>query len=393
MGVLVKERDGAWWVFINHQGQRKARKVGDKEAADAVATKVRAALATGALQLARPDVPRFKEYAEAWIRQHRQLASIKESTAEEYAKMLRLRLVPAFGKEPLTAITRPVVKAFVARLREQGTRQDTKGLSAASVRATLVPLRLILGEAADSGLIPSNPAVRIGKWNTRRTEREAEGCDPFTSEELEAIMKTARDQVPILWPLVGLWVQSGMREGEVFGLQWKDLDLQAGTAIVRRTLSRGRLGSPKTGKSRLVTITHPLLASPQAVIEALRDLQSIRHAAAAVAGQDLDPTAHVFLRPDGRPMNQQTLGWAWQHCLELAKVRYRNPEQLRHTFASTLLSRGESLLYVQEQGGWVEATTLLKHYARWMPRQASRLQPAATPAQGDCTRNEADLTF
>ncbi len=381
MGVTIRERDGAWWVFINHQGQRKAKKVGDKDAAKAVASKVEAALATGALQLTAPDMPRFKEYAEAWLCQHRQIGGIKESTAEEYAKMVRLRLIPAFGQEPLTAITRPVVKSFVTRLREQETRRGTKGLSAASVRATLVPLRLILGEAMDSGLIPSNPAVRIGKWNTRRTEREAEGCDPFTSEELKAITKTAREAVPILWPLVGLWVQSGMREGEVFGLQWRDLDLEAGTAIVRRTLSRGRLGSPKTGKARLVTITHPLLSYPEAVIEALRVSQSIRQTDAALAGRDLDPTGYVFIRPDGRPMSQQVLGIAWQQCLRLAKVRYRNPEQLRHTFASTLLSRGESLLYVQEQGGWANATTLLEHYSRWLPRQAPRLQPAATQAQ------------
>ncbi|MGH7407802.1 MAG: tyrosine-type recombinase/integrase, partial [Candidatus Methylomirabilales bacterium] len=317
------------------------------------------------------------------LRQHRQVAGVKESTGEEYEKVLRLRLLPAFGDQPINAITRGAVKAFVARLREEGSvRWAGKGLSAASVRCTITPLRLILGEAVDAGLLQANPAVRVGKWNRRRTEAEAEGAAPFNAAELRAIAKTVQDQVPLLWPLIGVWVQSGMREGEVFGLQWKDLDLDAGTAIVRRTLSKGRLGSPKTGRSRVVKFIHPLLDQPEAVLEALQALRSVREAEAAVAGQELNPEGFVFTRADGRPMNLDVLHSAWRRCLRLAGVRYRNPEQLRHTFASTLLSRGWPLLYVQAQGGWADATTLLKHYARWIPREAPVIpQPNATPAQ------------
>ena len=65
---------------------------------------------------------------------------------------------------------------------------------------------------------------------------------------------------------------------------------------------------------------------------------------------------------------------AWRRVLLAAQVRYRVPEQLRHTFASTMLSRNAPLLYVQQQGGWRSAT-VLRTYARWMP------QPSATPAQ------------
>jgi integrase len=50
------------------------------------------------------------------------------------------------------------------------------------------------------------------------------------------------------------------------------------------------------------------------------------------------------------------------------EVRYRSPEQLRHAFASTMLSRNAPLLYVQQQGGWRSAGVLLRVYARWMPR-------------------------
>jgi integrase len=58
----------------------------------------------------------------------------------------------------------------------------------------------------------------------------------------------------------------------------------------------------------------------------------------------------------------------WRRVLQAAKVRYREPEQLRHSFASTLLSRNAPLLYVQGQGGWRSASVLLRVYARWMPQ-------------------------
>src|SRR6266508_1048547 len=67
-----------------------------------------------------------------------------------------------------------------------------------------------------------------------------------------------------------------------------------------------------------------------------------------------------------------------------AKVRYRSPEQLRHTVASTLRSRNAPLLYVQGQGGWRSASVLLRVYARWMPEaflEGAQVRPAATQAQ------------
>jgi len=75
--------------------------------------------------------------------------------------------------------------------------------------------------------------------------------------------------------------------------------------------------------------------------------------------------------------------------LGTAKVRYREPEQLRHTFASTLLSRNAPLLYVQGQGGWRSASVLLRVYARWMPHafvEAAQGQVNATPAQPEPIR-------
>jgi integrase len=99
--------------------------------------------------------------------------------------------------------------------------------------------------------------------------------------------------------------------------------------------------------------------------------------------QSLDPQAFVFGRGN-RPVGSMELHRRWKRVLVAAKVRYRSPEQLRHTFASTMLSRNAPLLYVQQQGGWRSATVLLRVYARWMPQDGSGAasgHPSATQPQ------------
>ena len=77
------------------------------------------------------------------------------------------------------------------------------------------------------------------------------------------------------------------------------------------------------------------------------------------------------------PMDDTELRRLWRKTLLRGTVRYRPPETLRHTFASTMLSRNAPLLYVQQAGGWKNATVLLKHYSKWMPQ----VQPGATQVQ------------
>lgn len=98
--------------------------------------------------------------------------------------------------------------------------------------------------------------------------------------------------------------------------------------------------------------------------------------------QSLDPEAYVFSKGNGKPWDSATVLRAWKRAVRAAQVRYRPPEQLRHTFASTMLSRNAPLLYVQRQGGWRSASVLLRVYAQWMPQEyGEQAQPTATPAQ------------
>jgi integrase len=166
-------------------------------------------------------------------------------------------------------------------------------------------------------------------------------------------------------------------------VQWQDVDLNQGLALVRRTWSRQRLGPTKTGRDRTVSFLHPI---SDAIGEWRPGAGQSRVVLAGLRGltvQALDPAAFVFGR-DSRPLDSHDLPRDWHRVLLAARVRYRAPEQLRHTFASTMPSRNAPLLYVQQQGGWRSAGVLLQVYARWMPQEppaATLLPPAQAPAQ------------
>jgi integrase len=132
-------------------------------------------------------------------------------------------------------------------------------------------------------------------------------------------------------------------------------------------VGRQQLGPTKTGVERDVSVLHPIAVDTHdwCPSEAARFDFKLR---------SLEPEAFVFQR-GGQPWSSMAVHRAWRRVLLAAQVRYRSPEQLRHTFASTMLSRNAPLLYVQQQGGWRSASVLLRVYARWMP------QPSATPAQ------------
>jgi len=236
---------------------------------------------------------------------------------------------------PVTAITAETIEDFIETKRASGgsVRFTGKPLSDASLRTGLLSLRLILQRAVKRKLIPGNPIKEI-EW---RGTQSIEQVDPFTGSELRLILAAAERLHPGLATMLRLWAQSGMRAGEVCGLQWGDFGLDRGEALVQRTWSRQRLGPTKTRRTRLVSFLHPVTddtaewrpgstAASRKAVEALR----------ASKLRSLTPEAFVF-GSGARPLGSMELHRAWRRVLTAAKVRYRAPEQLRHTFASAML--------------------------------------------------------
>src|SRR5262249_22142457 len=148
MGVKVKFWKGAWWVFINHHGRRRAKKAGDRATALEVARKVRGRLVAGDLSVLPADSESFRAFATRWLADGE--AARKVSTHRFYTFNLDLHVYPTLGTQPVATITRADCRRVLTAGRE-------KGLKIASLRGMQRTLSAVLSQAVDDGILAANP--------------------------------------------------------------------------------------------------------------------------------------------------------------------------------------------------------------------------------------------
>lgn len=273
--------------------------------------------------------------ADTWLKTR----VITATTRNRYRRMISAHIDddPDLGPRPIVSVLRSELELKRAGLARR--------LRPKTINNILIPLRGAFEMAHGDGVIQSNPAASlVNVLNPRRT-----GADPFTPEELAALMNAIK---PSELPLVKFAWSTGMREGELFGLQWADIDWIKRTAHVQRALVEGKIEETKTKQYRRVALS-------QRALEAL----TAQKAQTYLAG------GTIFLNPDtGAPYSGAQIWYRkWKQCCAKAKVRFRPPKQLRHTYASMALSAGEPPLFVMNQLGHGSLTMLERNYAEWMP--------------------------
>jgi integrase len=190
MGVKVRERKGAWWIFIDHCGQRKAKRVGvgsaGKKAAEVAAINIAARLAGGDASLLTdgpPPTVTFGEYARQWLETHATQAC-KFSTARVYEVNLRRHVLPVLGDKPLHLVARTDCRVLIAACR-------AKGLSPKSIENICRTVSSILSQAVEDGHLPANPAFRLGRYY-RKADHPKREVRPLTGEEVRILLDAAR---------------------------------------------------------------------------------------------------------------------------------------------------------------------------------------------------------
>lgn len=303
------------------------------------------------------DVLLVRKYLDEWLKGQKQ--HIKSSTYNDYRKSINNHLIPKFGDKRLSELKRRDFKDWCKDLK----------CSVKRISNLLSPMRVALQHAVEDELIEMNP---LFGWSYTRVEppKETDDIDPFSIDEQTAILRTAKGQALNLCQFA-LW--TGMRTSELVALDWGDIDWIKSTVDVRRALTQAADDpeEPKTTAGRRTIKLFPL------AIEALK--RQKEHSL-------LHESGRVFLNPrtnapwEGDQAIRKTM---WTPLLKLAGVRYRKPYQTRHTFASMLLSAGESVMWVAKQMGHKDWTVTARVYARWMPDAAPTAGEKALAIFGD----------
>jgi len=337
-----------WWLFIDHAGKKKAKKMKSKDAAEKVAKKADAKLALGEFNIEDPDesgpeIPSFKEYSDHWMDTYVKL-NLSPSTQHSYEQNLRNHAWPALGHLPLDKIERKHIRELITQKKKDGLARDTVRLIHTVCHS---PLEL----AVEDELIATNPARGMGKYNRRRPESD-EPMKPFSERELDQFLDTVEDHWSDYHPLFFTLARTGLRVGEGLGLNWEDVDFQDRSLLVRRTYSEGTEGPPKGRRIRKVDLTPD-------TVSVLRDHQL------KVGTRGAEP---VFPSKNGGRMDYNNLRErVLLKALKKANLAHRGFHDFRHTYASLLLMKGVNVLYVSQQMGHKSVDITLKRYARWVP--------------------------
>jgi integrase len=411
MGVSIRQqkRDGEWYVHIRHGGQRYAQKCLNEDHAKDAQKAILIAMASGQFKLAdmkaqregarteRPQAATLKEFFEQTMSPMWK-GSLSPKTYDRYETSFRIHILPAIGDVPVVDISRDRLKSFAASLttvtaiKRAKTEESLKAekdrrLSKDSIRNIVAALRGALTEAVERGHLPANPASKLGKFYSEAGQVREE-VDPFTIEEIPLLLNSTSQHFGFEnYVLTLCALHTGLRAGEIAGLQWSDVDFANRFLIVRRQYRDGAQKRTKTKKLRKVDISDALLQELQA-------LRKLRREKALAAGQNEIPE-WVFLSPGkklkddkrelGQPVDMDNFRNRvfWIAC-DKAKIRRRRFHDTRHSFASILLMNGESPAYVKEQLGHSSIKITVDVYGHFIPganRQAVNRLPSITSAR------------
>lgn len=161
---------------------------------------------------------RLQHYAQDWLAVIK--PALKASTHTHYASTLRRYILPLLGTRQVASIKRADCRQLVATCR-------MKGLKVVTVRGIARTLSTILTQAVEDELLPANPALRMGRY-LRHADEPAPDIRPFTRDEVAHMIAVARTTFPEWYPWLLCGLRTGMRAGELLGLQWGDINWRDG---------------------------------------------------------------------------------------------------------------------------------------------------------------------
>jgi integrase len=329
----------------------------------------------------------FEDFASKWLdnycRVQLKMGQMKESTLGSYQYHIRLHLLPYFSGKYLHQLTQLDIQEYIKNM-------VNKGLSPKTTSNSMVPLKEMLKHAIQWGYLETDPALYVKKPPKIKKE-----VDILVPEEIRAFLAQVR---PKYYPLFLAAILTGMRQGELLGLMWSDIDFANMQIHIRRSLyvsratkdsqegERVKFVEPKSPYSRRAIDMAPILAD------------TLKALASRFRGE------LVFCTDEGNPLDPNNLvKREFYPALRRAGLRHIPFHALRHIYASLLIAQGEHPKYIQVQLGHASIQITMDCYGHLMPgvnRDAPRRlegnlfgNGAKMVPKGESTYPERRLTY
>jgi integrase len=349
-GSIYQRKDGRWVAGISIGGTKRKHFFGRTRGE--VAKKLADALNKQSDGLpVKFERQLFAGYAAGWLNDAK--TSVSPRTWTRYEQLVRCHCVPALGKFALEKVTPQHLQRLYSDVAAAGAMPGT----VVQVHAVL---HRMFKQALKWNLVPRNPAAAVTRPKNRRQEMKT-----LSPEQVRKLLEAAKgDRLEALYVL---GVTTGMRQGEMLGLRWKDVDREHGMIHLQASLQRTATGyefvQPKTSRSRRQVM---LTAVAIDALERHRVSQTAERLVKGSAWENKDDL--VFTNLTGGPLDGTHL---LRHCFRPLLKRAGLPEirfhDLRHTAATLLLGQGIHPKIVSEMLGHSTVNITLDLYSHVTP--------------------------
>ena len=372
-GSIYKRVDGRWAAVVNlgYQDGKRKRKTYYGKTRREVQEQLTVGLRNRQQGLgSTPDRLTVAQFLETWLADTVK-ATVRPRTSESYGELVRLHLAPGLGRIPLTKLAPQDVQKLI-------NRKLASGLSPRRVQYIHAVLRRALGQAEKWGMVPRNVAKLVDAPRVKAVE-----VRPFTPEQARSFIEAVRgDRQEALYILA---ITTGLRQAELLGLAWMDINLDAAQLTVRATLQRidgeYKLVEPKTARSRRT------LALSRIAIEALQARKTNQVAETLLADRKWDESILVFTSGSGKPLSRHNVTRDFQALLARVGLPRQRFHDLRHTAASLLLAQHVQPRDLMEILGHSQISLTMNTYSHVMP---AAMKDAATRMDSILNDSQAD---
>jgi len=271
-------------------------------------------------------LPLFSEVADMWLKAKK--PNLRHSTYDQYRGHIENHLKMYFGNIKITRINYDSVESFLSHSYDEN-------VSIPTLRKILVNFGAIMTYACRKRYMDNNPVRDIEKPKGQSEHKEDEELEILKPKQIRRLFeKTPEMKYRTLFMTA---VMTGMREGELFGLKWSDIDWFNNQIRVKRTFNHGRFYEPKTKTSK-----RKIDLAPQVLMQLKR-----WKLACPKSSVDL-----VFPNEAGNPLSPiNMVRRKFEPALKKAEIDRIRFHDLRHTYASIQIELGENPKYIQHQMG------------------------------------------
>mgnify|MGYP005763561093 CR=1 FL=1 len=375
--ATIRKRGESYQIRVscgyNSQGKQVTRSTTWKPAPGMTPSQIKRELERQAVALEGRETTgsgavKFEAFAEKWLAEV--AGNARKIRTMDNLRHQAVRVYQAIGHIRLDKLTALHIQAFINNLQEDGINRRGGKLAPSTVRGYLQFISGVLSYAVKIGVIASNPCSRVSLPAAQSREKEI-----YTLQEAQTFLDSL-ERVDTVWRVFfTLAIYGGFRKGELLGLEWQDIDLEAHTISIRRTSNYTADKGVYTDTTKTVGSQRTLKA-PVEVMTLLRAWRAEQAQQRLLWGQQWEAGDRVITGDTGKPIHPGTPRvWLVRHCKRTGQ-RCLGIHAFRHLNASLLINSGADVRTVSALLGHSNTTTTLNLYAHSFQEAQARASEA-----------------